>query len=425
MMMFASLLLMVMMGITTATAVVEDHDHVLTPEETEMLTAVTPDELCVSITQRGTLQTVMEVFKKQQEDRKKGCAVLVAYARDTNKIRVVQSAEPGEQRLLDDDVKKALLVFDEVKQEQHAPVNALAAAVENLAASLTQTPRNALCGTLKDGVCEKNCVGPDLDCLCGNGVCEYFEQETCATDCRQKEWLCAVITDGSCDKSGTCLVTDLDCRLAALRDRMEKARVSIGIPTGTLIALLAVLVMALSIAVIVMLHRKMKLQENKKGVSFIPSKMFTFLFTVVVLTIGMFLFLMIGERTAEAETTAVPGATYGVAVYRILNSPQCFVHADPHTDLPDAGLIEVSRFTQHQLDDCFMIPPDAAEKECLKLELYGYRLGEKKIITEIQTTNFAQCATVHRLQKQPYPVRLFDKGEIQPGLLIITAKKGD
>ncbi len=406
------LLVLVLATINVAGAI-EDPTLILSSEEKTLLEQATPDRLCVTITREATIQTTLRLFRQKEKE----CDVLMVYSDHDKKIRV---AQPEQKILLDDEIKKAVLAFEELRQEKEETIGALYVAVETLAQSLAQAPRG-LCEEIKDGVCDSTCRGVDLDCLCGNGVCEYFEHETCAADCQRTEWLCAVVTNGVCSEA--CLVRDIDCRFAAARDRMREAQKQSGISPSALIPVLALLVMALCGLLVYVLHRRWV--ENRKAVSYMPSKIFLYLFTLVVLTIGMGLFFVVADRTATTDTTASPGASYASAVYRVLHSPVCFAHVDPDTKTPEQGLIDLTRFTPDQLRKCFMVPPDAAEKQCLKLELYDYRLGEKKLLKEIQTTNFAQCATVHPVQKEPFSVRLFENNQVRPGLMVISAQKRD
>ncbi len=76
-----------------------------------------------------------------------------------------------------------------------------------------------LCSLLKDGVCEAACPEKDLDCLCGNDVCEQYENpDTCSLDCKPtKNYFCMAIRDNVCDPS--CLGADIDCTMISLVDR--------------------------------------------------------------------------------------------------------------------------------------------------------------------------------------------------------------
>ena len=85
--------------------------------------------------------------------------------------------------------------------------------------TVTEAQRQAsLCAILKDGVCDKACPGIDLDCLCGDGICESYEnQDICPVDCTPtKNRICMLVRDNVCDT--TCPGFDVDCELTALID---------------------------------------------------------------------------------------------------------------------------------------------------------------------------------------------------------------
>lgn len=67
-----------------------------------------------------------------------------------------------------------------------------------------------VCALLKDGVCDKTCAGTDLDCLCGDKICQGFETaQTCPRDCKERNLWCGIQRDGYCDAN--CPSTDIDC----------------------------------------------------------------------------------------------------------------------------------------------------------------------------------------------------------------------
>lgn len=402
-----------------ASATVSDPPGLLNNFEKKILNGISGDDLCITLAREGTLNTTLSLFSH----KKNVCRVLLLFTDRDGKIRI---AQPEQKALTDTEIKQALAVFEqELRTEKQMTVRdrkraALMAAAEVLAGALEKAPRPSdFCAKLKDGVCNAQCPSVDPDCLCGNGVCEYFEQETCAADCANKEWLCAVIQDGSC--GAACGIKDIDCRLDELRSQLalpEKKRI---LGTGALAAVFGSIALIIIALVIFMLHWRVenRNQENKKGISFLPSKVFLYFFALIALVAGMGLFIMMASRIAEAETTAVPGAAKAVALYRIINSPNCFANED------EPGVIMLERFTQEQLDTCFMIPPSAAHKQCFKLALHDYRFGQQKLIKEIQTTNFAQCAAAKKIITEPLPVLIADHDTVKRGVLIISSKKED
>lgn len=407
-------MLLLLFTIPSASATVSDSAGLLNNFEKKILKDISGDDLCVTLARDGTLNTTLSLFSH----KKTVCRVLLFYTDRDGKIRI---AQPEQKALTDTEIKQALAVFEEeLRTDKQMTTRdrkraALMAAADVLVGALEKAPRPSdFCAKLKDGVCDVQCPGVDPDCLCGNGVCEYFEQETCEADCAKKEWLCAVIQDGSC--GAACGIKDIDCRLQELRDQLaqpEKKRI---LGTGALAAVFGGIALIIIALIIFMLNWHV---ENRKGVSFLPSKVFLYFFALIALVAGMGLFIMMSSRIAEAETTAVSGAAKAVALYRLINSPECFANED------EPGVITLERFTQEQLDRCFMIPPSAAHKPCFKLALHDYRFGQQKLIKEIQTTNFAQCATTKRIITEPLPMLIAEQGTVKRGVLIVSSKKED
>ncbi len=418
------LFMLLILAVPLASATVSDSSGLLNNFEKKILNGISGEDLCITLAREGTLNTTLSLFSQ----KKNVCRVLVLFTDRDSKIRI---AQPEQKALTDTEIKQALAAFEqELRTEKQMTVRdrkraALMAAAEVLAGALEKAPRPSdFCAKLKDGVCDAHCPGVDPDCLCGNGVCEYFEQETCEADCAKKEWLCAVIQDGSC--GAACGIKDIDCRLDELRGQLaqpEKKRI---LGTGALAAVFGSIALIIIALFIFMLHWRVenrnqenRNQENKKGISFLPSKVFLYFFALIALVAGMGLFIMMSSRIAEAETTAVPAAAKAVALYRLINSPNCFADED------EPGTIMLERFTQEQLDACFMIPPSVAHKQCFKLALHDYRFGQQKLIKEIQTTNFAQCAAAKKIITEPVPVLIADHDTIKRGVLIISSKKED
>lgn len=74
------------------------------------------------------------------------------------------------------------------------------------------------CSVIKDGVCNESCYR-DLDCDCGNNICEYHENyKTCPKDCKaSSDYSCAILSDNFCDKN--CALTDIDCTMFSFSEK--------------------------------------------------------------------------------------------------------------------------------------------------------------------------------------------------------------
>lgn len=104
------------------------------------------------------------------------------------------------------------------------------------------------CNIIKDGYCDPNCEG-DLDCLCGDGVCQQFETYvTCPQDCKGEEpsFFCDFRSDGVCQK--TCLLLDPDCKI---EDLINKTFVNVQVPLFVWLKPLLIIIIALLILLLV------------------------------------------------------------------------------------------------------------------------------------------------------------------------------
>ncbi len=174
--------------------------------------------VCVHLATRGTVKTARVEFQKKPK-----CQVMLYYTKYNKKILLVQSEK---KVLLDEEMQSIIIGFEE--QKTKSLPRALTHAVEKLAKAFVNVPSSdSTCALIKDGVCDKQCQGVDLDCLCGNDVCESLEVGTCPADCGKKEWLCSVVSNSVCEEN--CVVKDIDCRFDALRARIRVEREKSGI----------------------------------------------------------------------------------------------------------------------------------------------------------------------------------------------------
>lgn len=74
---------------------------------------------------------------------------------------------------------------------------------------------------------------------------------------------------------------------------------------------------------------------------------------------------------------------------RFVNTPECFTYQDPTTGRVFAGVIDLQKFSQQQLDKCYRTEPEKGFTDFnFALELEGYTPivdGEKKLL---RTNNF-------------------------------------
>lgn len=104
------------------------------------------------------------------------------------------------------------------------------------------------CSIIKDGYCDPQCEG-DLDCLCGDGICQQFENYiTCPKDCKEEDpsLFCDFRKDGVCQK--TCLLLDPDCRV---EDLINKTFVNVQVPLFVWLKPILIVIIAVLIFILV------------------------------------------------------------------------------------------------------------------------------------------------------------------------------
>ncbi len=158
-------------------------------------------------------------------------------------------------------------------------------------------------------------------------------------------------------------------------------------------------------------------------ISILPSKVGLFFAALIIFGIGIGFFISIADTTISQGIKGQPSAEQNILTYRILNTPSCFSYVDKDIEQVDAGLIDLSKFTQEQLDKCYVVAPSMTKKDCFKLSLYDFRFEEKRLISELQTKNFALCHAEKTLMKYPRLVRIYDNGDVRRGILFFESQK--
>jgi len=170
----------------------------------ETLTSKTLDFHTV-LRSTDALENALEIYDNSTSD------FLIFYSVQDREFVVVQ---PTDNIILEEDLKKLVDETIEAKilAEDYPELNIVFSAfIDNLIVLIKpESEAKIFCEILKDGVCDKQCPGYDLDCDCGDKICQEHEAyETCPSDCKQeKNYLCAVIRDNECDE--TC-PGDIDC----------------------------------------------------------------------------------------------------------------------------------------------------------------------------------------------------------------------
>lgn len=147
--------------------------------------------------------------------------IIIVYDMGGNKIAV---AKPKGRDVLSDEKISAIL--DERQDEKllivdNKDVTAyLAHIVSDIALELSSAIETySVCSVIKDGYCNESCY-QDLDCDCGNNLCDYHENYlTCPNDCEKSmDYGCVMIADNYCDKN--CPIEDVDCRIGSFTENV-------------------------------------------------------------------------------------------------------------------------------------------------------------------------------------------------------------
>lgn len=127
---------------------------------------------------------------------------------------------------------------------------------------LPQRDTRQYCATVKDGYCEQECPGIDLDCLCGDATCQYHEAAAaCPADCEgAREQLCTILRDGICDEKCR---GDIDCRLAALVSSVKDVHEERNISYAAMMAAILAVVLAIAAVTGYLLHRRLQWKQQK------------------------------------------------------------------------------------------------------------------------------------------------------------------
>jgi hypothetical protein len=166
--------------------------------------------LVVLVESSNPSQDASIFFRQKQSD------LLALYSIKEKKTVIVQE----DAGVLPDKVIERVLEAREEEKESISNDEDAHRYLLRLLNDLTQSVerQEGYCSILKDGFCDRNCPG-DLDCKCGNTVCEGHESaETCPQDCHSNQLTCRVVRNNVCDPE---CEFDVDC---SVNTAIEKAR---------------------------------------------------------------------------------------------------------------------------------------------------------------------------------------------------------
>lgn len=147
---------------------------------------------------------------------------------------------------------------------------------------------------------------------------------------------------------------------------------------------------------------------NKKA-SDISSRKTIFYIIFGFLAVATFLIIifLIPARSSEISTIA-PGLEDYIIIGRLMNSPSCFAFQDELTKRTKENLVDIKKFTQQSLDNCYN------EKET---SLKAYRItleyeNEKKTIATMNWEGFLS-------KSKKFYVNVNDEEKIKQGTIVI------
>lgn len=145
--------------------------------------------------------------------------IMIVYDIKNNKIAI---AKPLSKEVISDDKINSILDSRQDEKmliaDENDALDYVMNIINDLGSELSTKGVYGICSITKDGICDKNCLG-DLDCECGNGICDYHENfMTCPKDCKKSaDYGCAIMSDGYCDKN--CPLADIDCTFSSFSER--------------------------------------------------------------------------------------------------------------------------------------------------------------------------------------------------------------
>lgn len=113
----------------------------------------------------------------------------------------------------------------------------------------------------------------------------------------------------------------------------------------------------------------MRLSKSKKSTEVIEHWPFWMLFSIVISVIGIILFKLSGVSVEDASKIPEGLEDEIILASRFYNSADCFVYIDD-VNVPHPGVIDRTKFTQSNLNNCF--PQSNDVKYAFSLLLFKY-----------------------------------------------------
>jgi hypothetical protein len=132
-------------------------------------------------------------------------------------------------------------------------------------------------------------------------------------------------------------------------------------------------------------------------------------FIIAMLIVGVMFILLILMFSKYISAPVLTHEQVYITIYkqRFLSSPDCFAYENKETGNIYQGMIDVSKFTEERLNNCYKENKDSKFEFLLVLQ-------EKEKQLSIQTKNYIQLT-----KKLPMSVLVYDQGNITKGILTI------
>jgi len=102
---------------------------------------------------------------------------------------------------------------------------------------------------------------------------------------------------------------------------------------------------------------------NKKAQFDVARKSIYWMLAGVVITMAVFAFAIILSSYQQKVTQVPPQLRAEVISLRFVNTPECFTYQDPVTGRIFPGVIDVTKFTQARMDQCYRTQNEQGFKE--------------------------------------------------------------
>lgn len=129
---------------------------------------------------------------------------------------------------------------------------------------------------------------------------------------------------------------------------------------------------------------------NKKAQFDVARKSIYWMLAGIVITMAILAFAIILSSYQSKVTTVPPELRAELISLRFINTPECFTYQDPVTGRIFPGVIDVAKFTQERVDQCYRTKKEKGFKDFnFGLALEGYTpLNAQGQLQPLRTNNF-------------------------------------